>query len=83
MDKQIEDIKWAVMEVIDRYNHRDDITKALSSLGFSLWTYIDGNEDEEIWAYDKGIPNGQILVLINWCDAFVWIYEKKKTISMI
>ncbi len=74
--EKLENLITKVHEVFRRYNYREDIEAGLRDLGFKLWTYIDDNEDEQIWAYDVGTPNGQLLILINWIDAFYWIYKK-------
>lgn len=82
-DKEmIKRLKWTVEKIFERYNYRVDIEQSLRDLGFDLWATIRDNPDEEIWAYDKGTPNGQILVLINWIDCFAWIFEKKKVIHI-
>ncbi len=66
-------LKATVEEIFDKYKWREDIEEALENAGFKLW-FEDG--DEQVWAYDKGTPNGQVLVLINWVWCFYWIYEK-------
>jgi len=79
--RNIEDIIDTVKSIFDRYKWRDDIEIELEDAGFKFWanTIIEDekyNRDEEIWAYDVGVPNGQVLVLINWIDGFYWIYKK-------
>jgi len=71
-----------VEEIFNRYNYREDIERELRSLGFEVWALIDDNPDEQIWAYDKGTPNGHVLILINWIDYFVWIFKKEKVIRL-
>ena len=71
-----------IEEIFERYNYRKDIENGLRNLGFEIWALIDENPDEQIWAYDIGTPNGQILLLINWIDCFAWIYEKIKKIDL-
>jgi len=78
----VEKLRQDVEEIFERYNYRVDIEQGLRDLGFDLWATIRDNPDEQIWAYDKGTPNGHILVLINWIDCFAWIFEKKKVISI-
>lgn len=78
----MEKLKEKVLEIFDRYSWREDIERELQNIGFELWALIDDNEDEQIWAYDKGTPNGQILVLINWMDGFAWLYEKTERINL-
>lgn len=78
----LEKLKEKIEEVFDRFNYREDIERELRNLGFEVWALIDDNPDEQIWAYDKGTPNGHILILINWIDCFAWIFEKKQVIIM-
>jgi len=77
----IEKIKNTVKYIFDSYKNREIIEEQLEMSGFSLWGYLNDyhgrpNHDEQIWAYDRGVPNGQIIVLVNWIDGFYWIYEK-------
>jgi len=71
-----------VEEIFNRYNYREDIERELRSLGFEVWALIDDNPDEQIWAYDKGTPNGHVLILINWIECFVWIFKKEKVMRL-
>ena len=71
-----------IEEIFNRYNYREDIERELRSLGFEVWALIDGNPDEQIWAYDKGTPNGHVLILINWIDCFAWIFKKEKVMRL-
>ncbi len=84
----IESIIEKVEYIFDRYRWRSDIEEALEDLGFKLWANLKdehGKEhpDEQLWAYDRGVPNGQVLVLINWVDGFYWIYRKVDRGSLI
>lgn len=79
---ELEQIREKAEEIFDRYKYREDIEQELRNLGFDVWALIDDNPDEQIWAYDKGTPNGQILILVNWIDCFAWIFEKKKVIRL-
>ena len=78
-DKLISKVEY----IFRAYNSREAIENELESLGFKKWADIDGNPDEEIWAYDKGTPNGQVLVLINWLQGFAWIYKKAESIDLL
>ena len=85
--REIEMIKKEVEKVFDRYNYREDIENALKTLGFDLWGYtkkLNGSDniDEQIWGYNKGTPNGQILILINWIDCFAWVFKKERVINI-
>ena len=55
-----------VHEIFANYKNRHMIEDALRERGFALWGYLNDfygrqNKDEQIWAYDVGVPNGQIL----------------------
>ncbi|GAB6134531.1 hypothetical protein [Thermococcus prieurii] len=81
MSINIQAIKQRVMEIFESYRDRGLIEEQLELAGFQLWGYLNDhygrpNRDEQIWAYDKGVPNGQVLVLVNWIEGFYWIYEK-------
>ena len=70
-----------VKRVFSEYRARYLIEEQLEMLGFELWGNLNDssgrpNPDEQIWAYDVGVPNGQILVLVNWIYGFYWIYKK-------
>ena len=78
-----EEIMQKVEAIFRTYNSREAIEDALHRIGFERWANIDNNPDEELWAYDKGTPNGQILVLINWVHGFTWIYQKAKSIDLL
>jgi len=79
---KIEQIIREVEEIFDRYNYREDIENELRNIGFDIWALIDDNPDEQIWAYDRGTPNGQVLILMNWIDCFAWIFKKEKVIHL-
>ena len=83
----MKELEEQIEEIFNRYNDRKDVTTALQKLGFSLWAYTerpDGSKilDEEIWVYDVGTPNGQVLILINWIDCFAWIFKKERVIKI-
>ena len=78
---EIEKLVERVKALFASTKDREAIADGLRELGFELWSYLTNewgkpNPDEEVWAYDKGTPNGQLLVLINWIDGFYWIYER-------
>ena len=76
-DRIIEEVK----DFLRTHKDREEISEFLQSLGFELWANAwdfrnKPNPDEEFWAYDKGTPNGQLIILINWIDGFAWFYKK-------
>ena len=72
---KIKRIKSSVIDIFERYKQRDDIERELELLGFDMWAEWTGG-DEVLYFYDKSTPNGQIIVAINWIDAFYRVYEK-------
>jgi len=76
-----DDIIFQIHEIFEYNRDRYIIEEALQELGFRLWGHLEDNHgrpnrDEQIWAYDVSIPNGQILLLVNWAGGFYWIYRK-------
>jgi len=86
--RDYDDIIFQVHEIFENNKNRYIIEEALQGVGFKLWGYLEDhlgrpNKDEQIWAYDVGVPNGQVLVLVNWIDGFYWIYKKVDRGDMI
>ena len=81
-------IKQHVRDIFESYRNRTLIEEQLELAGFNLWGCLNDrlgrpNPDEQIWAYDRGAPNGQVIVLVNWIDGFYWIYEKVERGDMV
>jgi len=72
-----------VEHIFRAYRDRFLIEDELESLGFKKWAEIGGSPDEQLWAYDKGTPSGQVLVLINWLHGFAWVYKKVESVDLL
>ncbi|RLF99986.1 hypothetical protein DRN58_04175 [Thermococci archaeon] len=68
-------IEEQIEEIFSRYNDRKDIERELELLGFDKWAEWTRG-DEVLYFYDKGVPNGQIIITINWIEGFYRVYEK-------
>ncbi len=79
--RDYDDIIFQVHEIFEHNKDRYIIEEALQELGFKLWGHLE--EDEQIWGYDVDVPNGQILLLVNWINGFYWIYKKVDRGDMI
>ena len=89
----------AVKEMLSKYRDRDLIEEQLEEIGFHRWcceevpsyyvshslqhTLRGHRSDEEMWFYDCGTPNGDVILLLNWIDNRMWIYIKKESRRMI
>jgi len=78
----MDDLIKKVKELFNRFTYREDIEDGLRDLGFKLWAEIDNHPDEQVWAHDVHTPNGDVLVLINWVDAFAWVYKKVEKVKI-
>ena len=82
-------IKCLIKRVRSRgVKHRIAVEEILRSKGFELWANtkrLDGalNFDEQIWAFDRGTPNGQVMLLVNWIDGVIWVYNKVERFDMV
>ena len=85
---ELEELRRKVADIVEEYGSRDGIEDEFRSLGFELWGVTkksDGrdNPDEQVWGYERGSPNGRYIMLVNWIQGFLWIYEKRDRVSLI
>ena len=66
-----------IQEVIDRYNHRDDIEKGLKNIGFKKWMTW---HDDEFWGLSE-TPQS-LFIFISWIDCELWILFRIEMIDM-
>ena len=66
-----------IREVIERYNHRDNIENGLKDIGFKKWmSYYD----DEFW----GLPEDpqELFIYLSWENDELWILFRIEMIDM-
>jgi len=66
-----------IQEVIDRYNHRDQIEIGLKNIGFKKWMT---HYDDEFWGLSKDPQD--LFIYISWENAELWILFRIEMIDM-
>ena len=74
---EVKFIEERIREIFNRYNDRIDVENALKDLGFDLWGFTkkpdnSDNLDEQIWGYEKGIPNGLKPIIVGGKPIFLF-----------